>query len=195
MALMGAGCSTIPQGARTPAPLQVLLRATLSPTCLDPSGCPVIDPVRVAGPMVFADADSVLLTNMADGRRVVIRSGPAVRLEVYRGQRAASVGTVARESVKGAGLGLLAGLASGLVGSAVAQMVGFDSSTLDMGSWIRTGAVTGATAGTAQGLARGASEGDGVWEVVSVHELRQLLCSCAEPDPTPTHGPARPLVP
>jgi hypothetical protein len=77
----------------------------------------------------------------------------------------------------------------------VAQVVSVESSSLDMGNWIRFGAVSGATAGTAQGLARGMSEGEGVWEVVTVHELRQLLCACAEPDQARTRGPARPLVP
>ena len=175
-----AACSQIPMGARSPAPEQILLRAE--------AGTPA---ARFAGPLVFADGDSVVMTDMREGRRVTIRSGPGVILEVYRGQRSSS-GAVAKGMGRGALFGLIVGVAAGLAGAGVSEILGGD--TGDLSDWLVGSATSGVVTGAAGGAIAGAKEGEPVWERVTVPQLRQQLCKCPNPDP-PRVAPAERLIP
>src|ERR1044071_934797 len=108
--LVSAACTVLPDGAGVPAPVETLLRVTVFASCLSESDCggaPIS--VRRAGPLVFADRDSLVMTDLKGRARVAIRPGPGTFLDVYRGQRR-TAGAVA----KGAGRGLLAGIAMGV---------------------------------------------------------------------------------
>jgi hypothetical protein len=166
--------------ARKPAPAQVVLRAE--------AGTP---PVRFAGPLVFADADSVVMTDMREGRRVALRQGPDLILEVYRGQRASS-GAVARGMGRGALFGLALGVVSGLVGAGVSEILGAEVG--DLSDWLAGSAASGAATGVVGGALKGAEDGEPVWERVSVLQLRQQLCKCPNPDP-PRPAPGERLIP
>ena len=180
MLLSLTGCSQIPIQARNPAPEQVLLRAE--------AGTP---PARYAGPLVFAEADSVVMTDMREGRRVTLRSGPGMMLEVYRGQRSSS-GAVAKGMGRGALFGLVVGVAAGLAGAAVSEVLGADTGHLN--DWLAGSATSGVVTGVAGGAIAGAREGEPVWERVTVLQLRQQLCKCPNPDP-PRVAPMERLIP
>ena len=181
---LALGCSSIPQQARTPAPIQIILRAELAP---DSSGAAR----RYGGPLVFADADSVVFTDMQRGERIALRSGPSLKLEVYRGQRS-SADAVVKGAAKAGLFGALVGIAGAVVGVAVSEVVGGGGASL--ADWVRAGAVSGAAGGVMTGALQGAQEGEAVWEKVTIRELRQQICKCPDPDAAQRH-PAERLIP
>ncbi len=76
----------------------------------------------------------------------------------------------------GAGLGALAG---GILG----VIAGSDSwwGDIDVGGMIVAGALAGAMDGASTGAIGGAAQGKAIWERITLRQLRQELCHCAEP--------------
>jgi hypothetical protein len=192
--LVSAACTVLPDGVGVPAPVETLLRVTVFASCLsefDCGGAPIS--ARRAGPLVFADRDSLVMTDLKAGARVTIRPAAGTLLDVYRGQRR-TAGAVA----KGAGRGLLAGIGMGvgeaLVTKGLGEIVGGDWGKLDLGDLLRTGVVIGGAGGVGAGAVQGAREGEVVWERVTLLQLRQQLCRCARPDGEKAE-PAVPLIP
>ena len=180
--LITGACSQVPIEAG-PGPTQVLLRARISATTGE----------RYAGPMVFADADSVVMTDMRQGHRVTVRSGPQVVLEVYRGQKS-STGAIVKGAATNALFGALVGAAAALVGAGTSAALGGGLGGVGLDDWLRAGAVPAAISGVVAGAVTGAKEGAPVWETVTVLQLRQMLCKCPNPDP-PRLEPAVRLIP
>ena len=180
--LITGACSRVPIEAG-PSPTQVLLRARVGGTTGE----------RYAGPMVFADADSVVMTDMRQGQRVTIRTGPDVSLEVYRGQKS-SPGAIVTSAARNALFGGLVGAAAVLMGVGTSAALGGGSGGLGLDEWLRVGAVPGVMSGVVGGAVQGAKEGEPVWETVTVLQLRQMLCKCPNPDP-PRLEPAVRLIP
>ena len=180
--LITGACSQVPIEAG-PGPIQVLLRARVGGTTGE----------RYAGPMVFADADSLVMTDMRQGQRVTVRSGPQVVLEVYRGQKTSS-DAIVKSAARNALFGGLVGAAAVLVGVGTSVALGGGSGGLGLDEWLRVGAVPGVMSGVVGGAVQGAKEGEPVWETVTVLQLRQMLCKCPNPDP-PRLEPAVRLIP
>jgi hypothetical protein len=178
--LVTGACSQVPLEA-APTPIQILLRARIGGETEQ----------RFAGPLVFAEADSLVMTDMRLGRRVTLRTGPNLFLEIYRGQRS-SEEAVVKSAARSALFGGLVGLASGLLGAATSAALGGSVGGLE--NWVRAGTVTGVSSGVAAGALTGAREGEAVWESVTILQLRQQLCKCANPDP-PKLDPAVRLFP
>ena len=169
--LVTGACSQVPIEA-APTPVQVLLRARIGGATEQ----------RYAGPMVFAEADSVVMTDMRLGQRVTLRTGPEVVLEVYRGQKS-STGAIVNSAAKSALFGALVGAATALVGAGTSAVLGGGLGGEGLDDWLRGGAVPGIMSGVVAGAVKGAKEGEPVWENVTVLQLRQLLCKCPNPDP------------
>ena len=192
--LAPVACTQLPSGVGVPQPVETLLRVTTFASCLSNSGC---DKAQVsgrrAGPLVFADRDSLVMTDLEVKARVTIRPGAGTLLEVYRGQ-----GRTAGAAARGAGRGFLTGIATGLgeavLSKALGEVVGGPWGDLDLGELAGGGVVLGGSGGALTGLLQGANEGEAVWERVSLLQLRQQLCHCASPD-RPQVEPAVPLIP
>lgn len=180
--LVTGACSQVPIEA-APTPVQVLLRARTGDAAEQ----------RYAGPMVFAEADSVVMTDMRQGRRVTVRTGPDVVLEVYRGQKT-STGAIVNGAAKSALFGAMVGAAATLLGAGTSAVLGGGLGGMGLDEWLRGGAVPGIMSGVVAGAVKGAKEGEPVWEKVTVLQLRQLLCKCPNPDPARLE-PAVRLIP
>lgn len=131
------------------------------------------------GSLVLADGDSLVLYDLKAKTRFVLREEPGVRLDLYRGQGEsgkAAAQAAAKGGLLGAGLGALAGGLFGVV-------VGSDAwwSDVDLGKMIAAGTLAGAVDGAATGALGGAVQGRPVWERITLRQLRQQLCHCAEP--------------
>ncbi len=133
------------------------------------------------GILVFADTDSLVMTDMRAGERVTIRPGSDVLLEVYRGQR-----RTAEAVVKGAGKGFVEGAATGaaevLLVAGLGKLLGLDLGGMNLGESVKGGIVFGGAIGGLVGKNKGMQEGEAVWERVTLSQLRQQLCRCAYPD-------------
>lgn len=194
LSVASAACSTVPMEVTHPEPVQIVLRVTSTPSCGPGAECPR-EPgtLRYRGPLVFAEDDSLVMTDMTLGRRVTVRSGPGTRLEVYRGQKR-TVGAVATGAGKGFLAGIAAGAAEGFIAGGLSRLVGVD---VDVGDMVKSGVVIGGSTGALAGGAQGLAEGDAVWETVTLLQLRQQICKCADPDrgrrPEPTPWPKGPI--
>lgn len=180
--LVTGACSQVPIEA-APTPVQVLLRVRIGGATEQ----------RYAGPMVFAEADSVVMTDMHQGQRVTVRTGTDVVLEVYRGQKS-STGAIVNGAAKTALFGALVGAVTTLIGAGTSAALGGGLGGVGLDDWLRGGAVPGIMSGVVAGAVKGAKEGEPVWEIVTVLQLRQLLCKCPSPD-APMLEPAVRLIP
>ena len=185
---LACGCaSSIPIEVRLPRPQEVLLQAWTFSTCLEPARCPA---THRRGHLVFADQDSLVMFDNRAMERVAIRPGPGVVLQVYRGQRS-DPRTTLKGAAKGAALGAAAGLAEALLVGGLFKLLGGD---VDMSEAMRSGVALGAGTGALTGGITAAQEGEAVWERLTLLQLRQLLCRCADPGPAKPN-PATPLIP
>ncbi len=192
--LAPAACTQLPSGVGSPQPVETLLRVKVFASCLSTPDCGGASATgSYAGPLVFADRDSLVMTDLKAGRRLTIRPGAGVLLEVYRGQHRSP-----SAAAKGAGKGFLAGIAAGvgqaLVSKALGEIVG-GGWEVDLDESVRAGVFLGGTVGAVSGAFKGAAEGEAVWERVTLRELRQQLCRCPEPDQPPVVAPGAPLIP
>src|ERR1043166_6713016 len=81
--LVSAACTVLPDGVGVPRPVETLLRVTVFASCLSESDCggaPIS--ARRAGPLVFADRDSLVMTDLKAGARVTIRPAAGTLLDV-----------------------------------------------------------------------------------------------------------------
>ena len=186
--LLAAGCaSSIPIEVRIPRPQEVLLQAWTFSTCLELARCPA---THRRGHLVFADTDSLVMFDNRAMERVAIRPGPGVILQVYRGQRS-NPETTMKGATKGALQGAAAGLAEALLVGGLFKLLGGD---VDMTEAMRSGVALGAGTGAFAGGLTAAQEGEAVWERLTLLQLRQHLCRCADPGAAKPN-PATPLIP
>jgi hypothetical protein len=139
---------------------------------------------------VFVDADSLVMTDMARGERATVRPDSGVILEVYRGQHRSGKG-VAKGGAKGAVKGAAVGAAEGLLVGGLSKLLGAEA---DISKSIKAGIVLGTATGVLVGANQALEEGDAVWERVTLLQLRQQICRCANPDRTMAEPPAH-LIP
>jgi hypothetical protein len=155
-----------------PPPASVVLRVIMADSSF-----------RIGG-LVLADGDSLVLYDLKAKKRFVMREEPGVRLDLYRGQggtgKAAAEGA-GKGALLGAGLGALAG---GLFGMALGSNSWWGD--IDVGGMVAAGALVGAKEGVTTGAIEGAAQGKARWERVTLRQLRQELCHCAEPTDRPT---------
>lgn len=130
------------------------------------------------GLLVFADADSLVMTDVTRSSRVTIRPDSGVVVEMYRGQVRSATATV-EGGVSGVLKGAVAGAGEGLLAAGLSQILGFDA---DVATSIKAGLIVGAAAGVLHGANAAMAEGKAVWERVTLRELRQVLCRCPNPD-------------
>jgi len=186
--------SQVPIEVSVPRSTEIILRTTALAACPPQSGCdwaPSGEPRR--GILVFADADSLVMTDTKAGQRVTVWPGAGVLLEVYRGQR-----RTAEAVVKAAGGGALEGAAVGagevLLVAGLSKILGLKWDGFSLGESVKTGIVIGGAVGALSGKNRGMKEGEAVWERVTLLQLRQQLCRCAEPG-APKAEPTVRLIP
>lgn len=182
--LVLAACiqTQVPIEASSPRPDEVILRTLTFPSCptRDGAECGRTPAEAHRGPLVFVEADSLVMTDMKTKRRVTIRPDLGEVIEVYRGQRRTAA-AVAKGAGKGALEGAATGAAEALLVVGLSKLLGLD---LDVGTGdaIKSGIVIGTAVGALGGKNRGMKEGEAVWERVSLVQLRQQLCRCANPD-------------
>jgi hypothetical protein len=128
--------------------------------------------------LVFADADSLVMTDVKESKRVTIRPDSGVVVEMYRGQVRSATATV-EGAASGALNGAVAGAGEGLLVGGLSKILGFD---VDVASSIKTGLIGGTAAGVLNGANAAIAEGKAVWERVTMLELRQQVCRCPNPD-------------
>lgn len=174
--LTSAACSARPMETAMPRPAEVLLR---------------VDGRR--GTLMFVDADSLVMFDMRATERVTVRPGEGVLLELYRGQRGSGA-AIAKGVGKGALVGAAVGAGEGLLTVALAKLLGHFWGKVDVGDAMSTGAIIGVATGVVSGGKQAAKEGEPVWERVTLLQLRQEVCRCANPEPSRVE-PAVRLIP
>lgn len=177
LVLLAAACSQVPDEIRHPEPAAILIRVSGALPC----GSTRCDSLKTGevhrGTLIFIDADSLVLADRISNGRVSVREGSGRLIEIYRGQRVSSR-SVATSTAKGGLLGLATGFLSAVAGVIVAKALGLDAFA---GESLKAGAVLGAASGVAGGILQGVREGDAVWHRITVSQLRQELCRCADP--------------
>ena len=177
-----------------PRPAEVHLRVTVYATCLEGPAC---IPTRAAGPMrgnlMFVDADTLVMFDMATAKRATVRPGAGVLVELYRGQRRTAE-AIAKGAGKGALVGAAVGAGEGLLTVGLGKLLGSFWGDVDVGDAVSNGIIIGVGAGAVAGGQQAAKQGEPVWERVTLQQLRQELCRCANPD-LPRVEPAVRLIP
>jgi len=192
--LASAACSMAPAETAMPRPAEVLLRVTTYAACLDGTACAPPSASRpLRGNLMFVDSDSLVMFDMATAKRATVRPGAGVLVELYRGQRR-SFNATAKGAAKGALVGAAVGAGEGLLTVGLGKLLGSFWGEIDVADAVKTGVVLGTAAGSIDGGQRAAKEGEPVWERVSLFQLRQELCRCANPD-LPRVDPAVRLIP
>jgi|KBSSwiStaDraftv2_1062776.scaffolds.fasta_scaffold11471_13 hypothetical protein len=166
MLLTQAACSMRPMEAANPRPVDMMLRVT--------SGAAVRE-----GSLIFADVDSLVMLDRKSIERITVRPDSGVVIELYQGQRR-SAEAITKGAAKGAVVGAAVGVGEALATSLLGKVLGWD---INVGDATRGGILLGTTIGAYSGGAKGANEGEAVWERVSLLQIRQQLCRCANPDP------------
>lgn len=174
--LSSAACSARPMETAQPRPSEALLRVN-----------------GRRGTLLFVDADSLVLFDMKAAKRVTVRPGASVVVELYRGQRS-SASAIAKGAGKGALVGGAIGAGEGLLTVALAKLLGHFWGNVKVEDAVSTGAIIGVATGVVSGGKQAAKEGEPVWERVTLFQLRQELCRCANPD-LPKLEPAVRLIP
>lgn len=173
--LVTAACGVRPSGP--PAPSGPELRVTHW-QCATPQTCDPATQLRHEGELIFASFDSVVIYSLRDRREFAVPVSMISKLEVYRGRRGS-----AEAALKGAAKGALLGAAAGAVFGVSSAVMG---SILDNGrdaeKEIAAGAAGGAVIGAAAGALDGATNGDAVWQEITIRRLLQDLCRCQEPE-------------
>lgn len=173
--LATAGCGVQPSGP--PVPTGLKLRITHW-HCAPTQGCDLAAEVAHEGELIFASFDSVVIYSLRDQREFAVPVGEISRIEVYRGRRGS-----AEAALKGAAKGALLGAAAGAVfGASSAVMGAILDSSEDAEEVIAAGAAGGAVIGAAAGAVDGATNGDAVWQEITIRRLLQDLCRCQEPE-------------
>lgn len=156
-----------------------MLQATTLQVCPPDTPC---DATLVAGvrrgPLVFADADSVVMVDVNGGEQVAVRPRPTVILEIYRGQKM-TVKAIAKNAAKGALIGGVVAAAATAAGGIAKAFHGWNG---DLGKATAEAGAQGAVVGAFTGGFKGAANGEAAWQRVTVLQLRQELCRCARPD-------------
>jgi hypothetical protein len=192
--LASAACSTVPPETAMPRPAEVLLRVTAYAACLEGAGCAPTSAARpMRGILMFVDADSLVMFDMGGKERVTVWPGAGVLVELYRGQRR-TMDATAKGAAKGALVGAAVGAGEGLLTVALGKVLGSVWGEVDMGEAVKTGILVGTAGGGISGGQQAAKEGESVWERVTLYQLRQELCRCANPD-LPRVEPAVRLIP
>jgi hypothetical protein len=192
--LASAACSRVPPETAMPRPAEVLLRVTTYAACLEGTACAPASASRpTRGNLMFVDADSLVMFDMAAAKRVTVRPGAGVLVELYRGQRR-SFNATAKGAAKGALVGAAVGAGEGLLTVGLGKLLGSFWGEVDVAEAVKTGVVVGTAGGSIDGGQRAAREGEPVWERVSLFQLRQELCRCANPELTKGE-PAVRLIP
>ncbi len=151
-----------------PRPAAVVLRMTAP------------DSVTRKGSLVLADGDSLVLYDLEAKQRFVVRAASGMDLDIYRGQQGSLKATA-----KSAGKGALIGAGIGAVAGGLLGLVANTSSyweDVNLAGSIAKGAAAGAVEGASVGAFQGALQGEAVWERITLLQLRQELCRCANPD-------------
>lgn len=178
MALGAAACATsqVPVEVSAARSDEILLRVS---TCATGGQCESGGLSGIhRGLLVFADADSLVMTDVKESKRVTIRPDSGVVVEMYRGQVRSAAATV-EGAASGALNGAVAGAGEGLLVGGLSKILGFD---VDVASSIKTGLIGGTAAGVLNGANAAIAEGKAVWERVTMLELRQQVCRCPNPD-------------
>jgi hypothetical protein len=192
--LTSAACSMVPAETAMPRPAEVLLRVTTYAACLDGTACAPPSASRpMRGNLMFVDSDSLVMFDMATAKRATVRPGAGVLVELYRGQRR-SFNATAKGAAKGAMVGAAVGAGEGLLTVGLGKLLGSFWGEVDAGEAVKTGFLVGTTAGGISGGQQAAKEGEPVWERVTLLQLRQEVCRCANPD-LPRVEPAVRLIP
>jgi hypothetical protein len=168
-------CGVRPSGP--PAPTGVKLRITHR-YCVATQRCDTPAQVAHEGELIFASFDTVAVYSLKDQREYAVPVGEISRLEVFRGRRG-SAKAAAKGLAKGAILGALGGAVIGASSAAAGAVMG---SSQDAGEQIAAGAAGGAVIGAAAGAVDGVTNGDRVWQEITIRRLLQDLCRCQEPE-------------
>lgn len=174
--------SQVPVEVSVPRGEEVILRTTVQARCPAGSDCERSSTAESRrGILVFADADSLVMTDMKAGQRVTVRPDSGVLLEVYRGQRR-SAEAVAKAAGSGALEGAAVGAGEVLLVAGLSKILGLKWDGFSLGESLKGGIVIGGAVGALSGKNRGMKEGEAVWERVTLLQLRQQLCRCSQPD-------------
>ena len=167
--LLGGGCIHQPVTPAVPQGWHVRVYVTTT------AGA---DTVMLQGVVVWAVEDSLRLHGEEALIQVTVPVRRIARLEVFRGQRATAA-SAAKGAAAGAGIGALLGTIFSATGAAIGGAIfGVDAAVDDA---LTEGFVRGATEGAAWGLMAGATLGEGVWQVIAYHDLREEMCHCRLP--------------
>jgi hypothetical protein len=160
-----------------PKPAEMLLRVSAAGSSYE-------------GALIFTDTDSLVMFDKKSAHRVTVRPDSSAVLEVYQGQRRSADAT-AKGAAKGAAVGIAVGVGEALLTVGLSKLLGIPTSTEET---VKGGVLVGATSGSLAGGLKGASEGDPVWEKVTLLQLRQQICKCPDPD-APRRYPGERLIP
>jgi hypothetical protein len=136
------------------------------------------DTVMLQGIIAWAVEDSLRIYHEQEMRHVTLPVSSIARLAIYRGQHA-TAGTAAAGAATGAGIGALLGALSSAASAAVFGAIWDES--VNVTEAVTYGAVEGAVEGAAVGLVAGATLGEGVWQEIPYHDLREEMCHCRLP--------------
>jgi hypothetical protein len=191
--LAGAACLQKPAEVAFPRLAEIVLQATTFAECPPDTSCDASQTATVRrGPLVFVDADSVVMVDVNAGEQVAVRPGPTVILEIYRGQKT-SVNAIAKNAGKGALIGgVVAAAATAAFGGIMKAFHGGDG---DLGKAIVEAGAHGAVTGAFTGGFKGAANGEAAWQRITILQLRQDLCRCARPDSVSAVPAPAPLIP
>lgn len=168
-------CAVRPSGP--PAPTGLKLRITHR-YCAAAQECDPPAQVAHEGELIFASFDTVAIYSLRDRREYAVPVTEILRLEVFRGRRG-SAEAAAKGLAKGAVLGALGGAVIGASAAAAGAVMG---SNEDAGQQVAAGAAGGAVIGAAAGAVDGVTNGDPVWQEITIRRLLQDLCRCQEPE-------------
>lgn len=172
------GCvGNSPVETAVPKPAEMLLRISAAGSSYE-------------GTLIFTDTDSLVMFDRKSAQRVTVRPDSSVVLMVYQGQKR-SADAAAKGAAKGAAAGIAAGVGEALLTVALSKILGIPVATEET---VKGGILVGATSGSLAGGLKGASEGDPVWERVTLLQLRQQICKCPDPDAARRY-PAERLIP
>jgi hypothetical protein len=179
--LASAACSARPMETVMPRPVEVLLRVTTYATCLEETRCGPRTASTRRGTLMFVDADSLVMFDMRAAKRVTVRPGAGVLVELYRGQRS-SASAIVKGVGKGALIGAAVGAGEGLLTVGLGKLLGNVWGLMPVSQVVSTGAIMGVATGVVGGGGQAVQEGEPVWERVTLLQLRQALCHCPNPD-------------
>ncbi len=180
LVLTTSACGIQPSGP--PSPTGLRLRVSHR-SCAQTERCDA--PAHThEGRLIFASRDSVVMYALKDRREFAFAVETISKLEVLRGHRGSL-----KAALRDAGKGALIGAAAGAVIGVSAVVMGSIFGTVRQPERVIAAPAAGfAVQGAAVGAVHGLTQGEAVWQEVTIRRLLQDLCRCSEPDDPWTQG-------